>query len=421
MNHPRRKFLILACYTSVSLLLGSCKKKAGTANPDIDYYTCAMHPSVHSLEPGKCPICSMELIPVMKTGAVTETGMAATTSEFTVPVERQQQIGVTYATVERKPLHHLIRAVGMVQPDKKKHWEFVARTEGYVKTLFVNYPGEIVERDQPLLSIYSPDLLTAQREFVDLLTMRDKAAASHSQPALESANRLLDSTRRRLKQWNVTDSQITELEKSRRPSDTLTLLSPFRGIVEAVPVDQGRNVKIGDHLVDVVDISTVCVFAEFYENEISMLQNGQTVTATSASHPNEKFDGTIRTIDPFIDETKRTAKARIEIDNPDFKLQPSMYVNIELPVEVGDALTIPVSAVMPTGSHDVVFVDKGEGKLEPRYVKLGAKYGDLYELKSGVQEGERVVASANFLIDAESKIRGALKSFEAPVMEEKSK
>ena len=227
------------------------------------------------------------------------------------------------------------------------------------------------------MSIYSPDLLTTQREFVDLLSMRDKAAQSHSQPALESAGHLIESAKRRLEQWNVTGQQIAELEKTRKPSDTLTLLSPFRGIVEAVPVDQGRNVKTGDHLVDVVDISTVWAYADFYENELSMLQKGRKVTVTSASYPNDKFQGVISVIDPFIDETKRVAKVRIDIPNPDFKLQPSMYVNVELPMDMGVGLAIPVSAVMPTGLHEVVFVDKGDGKLEPRYVELGAKYGDL--------------------------------------------
>lgn len=419
MKYQRRTFLRFACYATGALMLGSCSKKMTDALRNVDYYTCAMHPSVHLPDPGQCPICSMELIPVMKNGVKQNMGETAATSEFTVPEERQQQIGVTFATVARKPLRHTVRAVGMVQPDKTKHWEFVARTDGYVKTLYVTSPGEIVERDQPLMSIYSPDLLTAQREFADLLAMRDKAAASHSQPAVESADRLMESARRRLKQWNVTDEQIAGLEKTRKPSDTLTLLSPFRGIVEAVPVDQGRSVKMGDHLVDVLDISTVWVIAEFYENEIPMLQRGQKITVTSGSLPSEKFEGEIRSIDPFVDEMKRTAKVRIDIANPDFKLQPSMFVNVELAMDMGEALTIPVSAVMPTGAHEVVFVDKGKGRLEPRYVELGAKYGDLYELKSGLQEGERVVASANFLIDAEAKVSGALKAFQETEMKGK--
>jgi len=170
--------------------------------------------------------------------------------------------------------------------------------------------------------------------------------------------------------------------------------------------------------VEVADLSVVWVWAEFYENELPMLKVGQTIDITAKSYPGEKFEGRISLIDPFLDATKRTAKVRIDIPNPDFKLRPGMYVNADLEMDLGEALTVPVSAVMPTGTRNVVFVDKGEGKLEPRIVELGSKYGDIYEVQSGLQEGERVVASANFLIDAESKVQGALKEFEQEKPEE---
>ncbi|HWB61072.1 MAG TPA: efflux RND transporter periplasmic adaptor subunit [Chthoniobacteraceae bacterium] len=406
MNYHRRKFLRVFSASCGAVLLGACsRRQSSSAANGVDYYTCTMHTSVRSPNPGKCPFCGMELVAVMKNGAA----IAAGPVTFTVPPDRQQQIGVTYALVERKPLHHVIRAVGVIQPDKLKRWEFVARVDGYVKTLHVASAGEVVERDQPLLSLYSPELLTTEREFVMLLRMRDEAATKEARGTPED---LIAAAKARLRQWNVTDSQIEELEKTRQPSDTITLLSPFRGIVEAVSVEQGRNVKTGDVLVDVVDISTVWAFADFYENELSMLQKGQKVTVTAASYPSEKFEGAISVIDPFIDEVKRTAKVRIDIPNPDFKLHPSMYVNVEYPMDMGEGLAIPVSAVMPTGLHSVVFVDKGEGRLEPRDVKLGTKYGDIYEVLGGLSEGERVVASANFLIDAESKVQGALDSFQ---------
>jgi Cu(I)/Ag(I) efflux system membrane fusion protein len=432
----------------VALLFGAatagCVKNGASGKPsNIDYYTCTMHPSVHSKDPGKCPICSMDLVPVMKKDGGEGTpqaqahemkggekkapsgemqgmsgmpGMkegeaksAEKPSEFVVPVERQQQIGVRYAKVQRKPLRHTIRSVGMVVPDKSRNWQFVSRVDGYVQKLDVTAPGELVEKDAPLLSIYSPDLLTTELEFVALLRMRDQAK---SKDARETPQRLIESAKRRLQLWNVTDQQIANLEKTRKASDTLTLLSPFRGVVQSVPVEQGKSVKTGDLLVEVADLSVVWLWAEFYENELSMLQVGQKLAITVKSYPGQNFDGTISLIDPFLDATKRTAKVRIDIPNPDFKLRPGMYVNAELEMDMGAALTIPVSAVMPTGTRSVAFVDKGEGKLEPRIVQLGTKYGDIYEVKSGLQADERVVASANFLIDAESKVQGALRGFE---------
>jgi membrane fusion protein, copper/silver efflux system len=427
------------------LSIAACSRTATPSKPaDVDYYTCTMHTFVHVNAPGKCPVCSMDLVPVMKRnverksverGATSEPSDASRSSaprstsdmpgmpgmqggnqmsgasspEFVVPIERQQQIGVTYATVERKPLSHTIRAVGMVEADLQKHWAFVARVDGYVQQLFVTSPGQLVEKDAPLMSIYSPDLFTTEREFVMLLRMRDEAK---TKDARETPERLIAAAKTRLQQWNVTGEQIADLEKTRKPAEVFTLRSPFRGVVQEVPAHQGVTVRIGDHLVDVADLSVVWVWADFYENELSMLKQDQKVGVTAKSYPGETFQGQVAVINPFLDEAKRTSRVRIDIPNPDFKLRPGMYANVELAMDMGEALTIPVSAVMPTGTRNVVFVDKGEGKLEPRIVQLGAKYGDLYEVRGGLRRAERVVSSANFLIDAESKVQGALKDFE---------
>ena len=257
---------------------GGCSKMAGNAvkDPHVDYYTCTMHPFVQSHDPkGKCPVCSMDLVPVLKNGAVAESDHAQehrpAMSEFSVPVERQQQIGVQYASAMRKPLRLAIRSVGFVSADKSKHWDYVARVDGYVQKLYVTSAGESVEKDQPLLTFYSPELQSASREFVNLLEKRDQAGGTALR---ESTQRLIDAAKVRLTEWNVTESQLSELEKSRRPSDLLTLRSPFKGIVQDVPVEQGNRVKAGDHLVDLFDPSLVWVWAEFYENEVPLLARG---------------------------------------------------------------------------------------------------------------------------------------------------
>ncbi|HSH37412.1 MAG TPA: efflux RND transporter periplasmic adaptor subunit [Chthoniobacterales bacterium] len=426
--HLARVLTVCASLLLLLLVSGCGKSASKKADENVDYYTCTMHPSVHAKDPGKCPICAMDLVPVLKRESAEATpakqdmaGMpdmapaegtsaGAATTEFAVPVERQQQIGVTYASVERRPLQHTIRGVGTVEADATRRWSFVARVAGYVEKLFVTSPGEIVEKDVPLLSIYSPDLLTTERELVSVFKMRD---AARSKETRDTAQRLIDAAKSRLELWNVTEDQIAELEKSRRPSEFLILRSPLRGVVEQVAAQQGGSVKPGDRLVDVADLSVVWVWPEFYENELRMLQQGQKLALTTASYPGETFEGRIAVINPFIDPTKRTAKVRIEITNPDFKLRPGMFMNAELEMAMGEGLTIPVSAVMPTGTRNIVFLDKGEGKLEPRVVELRAKYGDRYEVREGLREGERVVASANFLIDAEAKVQGALKAFDA--------
>ncbi|MSU57651.1 MAG: efflux RND transporter periplasmic adaptor subunit [Pedosphaera sp.] len=438
----KNKFIVLItgmAALGLAVLLVSCSKQSGGGKPaDVDYYTCTMHPSVHSQDPkAKCPICSMDLVPVKKKQSQssepamgekghdhakmlaeqaagdgkTNAAPEEAPSEFTVAVSRQQQIGVTYAAVEKKPFSHTVRAAGTVAYDKQRHWDYVARVEGYVQKLFVSSRGELVEQGAPLLTIYSPDLLTTQGEFVNALNLRDRSQTNASAALLASAQHLVLSAKQRLKLWNISDEQIAELEKTRKPQETLTLHSPFKGVVQDIPVDQGRRVMMGDHLVDVADLSAVWVWAQFYQDELPMLKKDLPLTVTSSSYPGKKFSGKISLIDPFINEATRTGRVRIDVENPDFKLRPDMYVDAVLTMDMGEGVAVPVSAVLPTGKHNIAFVDKGEGKLEPRYVELGRQYGDNYEVKSGLKEGERVVTSANFLIDAEAKVQGALKSW----------
>ena len=446
MNTTFGKLISGAAIALLLLVSISACSKPGGKDGNVDYWTCTMHPSVHAKEPGKCPICSMDLVPIRKSNSGTSArasdsaekqpspgkpgemkGMQGMENmpgmkggqmkagdekpgEFVVPVARQQQIGVTYATVETKPLNHSIRAVGRVVPETQRVWRVVSRTTAYVQELGVNAPGQSVKKNQVLMKLYSPELLTTQRELIDLLRSRDRSAPGlHS--AREDFQRLIDSAERRLRLWNVTDEQISKIEQTRQAEESLPILSQVDGVVQSLPVTQGANIAMGSPLVEVADLSAVWVWGEFYQDELPMLRMGQEVTVTSSSYPGEKFQGQLTLIDPFIDDTKRTGRVRLDIQNPELKLKPDMYVDLVLDMDMGQSLVVPVSAIIPTGQRNIAFVDKGEGKLEPRFLELGGKYGDVYAVKSGLKEGERVVASANFLIDAESKIQGALKSW----------
>jgi Cu(I)/Ag(I) efflux system membrane fusion protein len=296
----------------------------------------------------------MDLIPVMKQALETASAPAAGAAEFSVPADRQQEIGVTYATVERRALRRRLRAVGTVDCDRQLAWAYVARTDGYVNRLFVTSPGETVAVRQPLLT----------------------------------------------------------LEKNGRQGEEVTIYSPFRGVVKEVATGQGGEVKAGDKLLEVVDLSRVWIWADFYEADLGSLRQGQTATVTVEAYPGETFQGDVSLIDPFLDEGQRTFKVRIDIANADLRLRPGMYVDVAVDVAMGDGLVIPLNAVMPTGMRNMVFVDKGEGRLEPRNVKLGAEFDGCYQVLDGLRAGERIVSSAVFLIDAEAQIQGALKDFD---------
>jgi len=271
--------ILLKAFLALVVIVGisSCTKPEGStvAEGNVDYYTCTMHPSVHSKTPGKCPICSMDLVPVLKkvandsgakdnsnsagkgtSGAMPDNGTMGSMpmpspdrqtnkpSEFSVPVERQQQIGVTYASAERRPIQISIRSVAVLEPDQAKIFEYVARVDGYIQDLKVTSPGEQVNAGEPLVTIYSPDLRSAEKELVNLLNERDRGGSSRA-----SLDQLIESSKQRLRQWNVSDEEINALEKSRKATDTLVLRSPFTGVVEDVPIDRTCRSTAGKSLV----------------------------------------------------------------------------------------------------------------------------------------------------------------------------
>jgi Cu(I)/Ag(I) efflux system membrane fusion protein len=398
--------LVVCLFLALALLTSSCDRHDHKKPADVDYYTCTMHPSVRSQDPGgHCPICGMSLVAVkFQTKAAAE----SSAPEFNIPPRRQQLIGASYATVEKRPLQLGIRAAGVVTYDPLRRWSYVSRVEGYVEKLEVSSAGQSVAKGQPLLTLHSPDLLVAERELVDLLQSLDRAKSSEMPAALETAQQNLAAARRRLRFWNIEDAEIDRLEKTRRPGEYLTLYSPFQGVVQNLQTGQGRHVMAGDPLVEVVDLSAVWVWVDFYQDDLPLLTNGLPVAITSETDPGWRAEGTIALIDPFLDAAKRTSRARVDLPNPGLKLRPEMYVSAELRVDFGLELAVPIGAVLPAGQRDYVFVDKGEGNLEPRMVELGRKCGEFYAIRKGLAAGERVAESALFLIDAEGKVQGAV-------------
>lgn len=417
------RFLFVALALWLGLMLGPPASAALSTN-DVDYYTCAMHPSVHSKTPGKCPICGMDLVPVYKRSAATnsllihggETNSLSgeeNPGEFTVPLERQQQIGVTYATVAEMDLEKTVRAAGFVGSEISRRRDFVAPAAGSVISLGVGSAGETVAKGQTLLTIYSPDLLAEEQAFADAAKDYQTTPNFGSRRTVENISAQFEAAKNRLLRWNLTTNQIADLEKweTRVPRDTVEIQAPFSGIVQRMSAEPGKNFGMGDELLELTDLQTVYVWANFYQEDLPLLQAGLPVDITTSAWPGETFHGKIAVVDPFLDADARTVRVRIDIENPGLKLRPEMFVDVGLAIDADDRLAVPVNAVMPTGRHNIVFVDKGQGELQPRFIELGQQYGDYYEVKSGLSEGERIVASANFLIDAESQIQGALKSW----------
>jgi membrane fusion protein, copper/silver efflux system len=423
--------------------LGACFKPVNPVeSANVDYWTCATHPSVRSQNSGKCPICGMDLISVMRQTresgspingrpsgdslATDEQAGSKRTSakgdnidnskprQFFVPTERQQQFGVTYTEARRRHMRLRIRSVGALDVDQAQIFECVAHVDGYIDALQVASPGERVTVGQALMAINTPDLRSSEQELVSLLRVRESGNVPQA-----DLTRLIDSARRRLERMNFSPDQISELERTQQPTDLLVVHSPCEGIVSQAPMKVGTGVKHGDKLMVLLNLSRLWLWASFYENEVDLLKEGEPMTVVFPALANRSFEGKIRVIAPTVDPVKRTTLVRIDIPNPDDQLRPGIYANVTADIDAGEGLTIPFDSVLPTGSQTLVFVDRGFGKLAPRVIHVGRQVFEsgnenkerYYQIIDGLQEGERIASDGNFLIDAESQVQGALRNF----------
>jgi Cu(I)/Ag(I) efflux system membrane fusion protein len=323
--------------------------------------------------------------------------------------ERIQMIGVRSEAVSRRDLVRPIRAVGTVQFDERRTYIISARYEGWIERLLVNTTGERVHRGQPLMEVYSPDIVLAQQEYALLRRSIEESGGE----AAGAARQLLDGAEQRLRYLDVPAAVWQRLRAGGPPQSTFALPSPVSGTVIEKPALQGMRFMAGETLYKIVDLSDVWLIADVFEQDLAHVRPGQIATISVKAYPGRSFTGRVAFIYPAVGQETRTARVRIEMPNPDDLLKADMYANVEIASFPAprDILAVPESSVIDNGARQVVLIDHGDGRFEPRAVTLGERAGGYAAVLDGVGEGERVVVSANFLIDAESNLKAALSSF----------
>jgi RND family efflux transporter MFP subunit len=304
-----------------------------------------------------------------------------------------------------------VRAAGRIEPDERRLYTIAPKFEGYVERLHVNSSGQAVAKGQPLFDVYSPELVSAQREYAIAAqgVQSLKGAESEAQAGMKQ---LAESSLLRLKNWDISEAQVKALTKSGAASRTMIFRSPVSGIVTEKKAVQGMRFMPGEILYQVADLSSVWVVADVFEQDIGQVKSGARAKVRINAYPDKVFAGTIAYVYPTLKAETRTVQVRVELTNPGLLLKPGMFAEVELAaVARTNAVTVPVSAVIDSGTRRIVLIQAGEGRFEPREVKLGARSDDYVEVLDGVKDGEQVVVSANFLIDAESNLKAAVGSF----------
>ena len=348
----------------------------------------------------------MDFVPVYDdeaSGASEVSGLAG----VQIDAQRQQLIGLRTAEVTRGPISGDWRTVGRVAVNEARVRKINVKVDGFVEKLFVDYSGKLVRRGDPLFSLYSPDLLSAQQEYLLALRTRKELGAS---PA---GDELVSSARRRLELWDIPKSQIDALEQTQTPRRTLTLTSPISGVVTAKSIVQGSRLTAGEMPFEITDLSQVWVLADAHESDLPRVRLGTPVTLRLEALPDRVFTGKVSFIEPVLDAKTRTVKIRLAFANPQGDLRPEMFGEVVFHARPHQGLRVPADAIIDSGDRKVVFVATGDGRFEPREVKAGDMAGDLVEIVSGVRFGEQVVVRASFLVDSESRLKAAIAALTA--------
>ena len=374
---------------------------AAEASHPAEYYTCPMHPSVRSNKPGACPICGMTLVKI----AVHQDSSAVNQQVREVILSPTKEVLANVATirVETKALEKQLDALGKIDYAEPNAQEITTRFAGRIERLFVTYVGQHIRRGDPVAEIYSPDAISAQREF--LLALDLSRANGPLSDTIKDGRRLIDQATLKLKLWGFTDEQIEALAQDKAVNNVVTMHSPITGTVIKKNVDIQRYVAAGEALFDVADLTTVWLLLDLYESDVTSVRMGQTIRAIVEAYPGEQFTGSISFISPVVEPSTRTIRVRAILNNGGQKLKPEMYAHASIRVSLPKSIVVPASAVIASGKKDVIWVERKPGYFEPREVTLGARAGELYQVLQGLHEGERVAVSGAYLIDSESQLQ----------------
>jgi membrane fusion protein, copper/silver efflux system len=373
---------------------------AADSDPDaVDHYTCSMHPSVNQPGPGKCPICGMDLVPVTK--AQKEQGIVL------IDEARRQLIGVRTGPVIEAPLNRAFRAVGHVTYDESALTDVNLKVRGWITKLFVNRTGQHVTAGQPLFQLFSPELYSAEQDF--LLATQGGSIVAGAGGAPSRVEALARAARQRLHLLGLGEGQIQALERSRTPSESISVPAPASGFVIEKDVVEGASVEAGMRLYRIAALNKVWVEADVYEADLGHVRLGQKATVTLDYLPGHSYDAKVSYIYPYLDPTARTGRVRVELANKELELRPGMYASVALVSEAESRVQVPAAAIVYTGPRRLVFVDLGQGRFKPQEVRVGAEANGMYEVLSGLKPGDNVATSGVFLIAAEARISTAAK------------
>ncbi|MFQ5666889.1 MAG: efflux RND transporter periplasmic adaptor subunit [Candidatus Binatia bacterium] len=427
MNRAAVQFT-LAC--ALSLSLTACTDRSATAQAEqptaapaaagserkILYWKSPMDPTFIAQAPGKDSM-GMDLVPVY--AGEQSAGPPGMVKIDPVTI---QNIGVKTAVVARKRLSRDIRTVGRIAYDEQKVRHVAPKLGGWIEEQHVNFPGQVVRKGERLLAIYSPELVATQEEYLIALRYRGRLKDSALDEAIAGSEGLVQAAKTRLRYWNITERQIKALRERGEITRTMVLHAPFKGIIVKKNIPEGGYVQPGQSIYTIADISTVWVYADIYEYEAPWLQIGQPATMTLAYQPGASYHGTVVYIYPYLKNMTRTLQVRMEFSNSaDFALKPDMWANVELHSAVArEGLAVPIQAVIRTGKRNIALVALDGGRFAPRDLRLGAQVGDDFEVLDGLQEGERVVTSAQFLINSESSLQSAISKMLAATSEDQA-